>query len=147
MQSDIYNSHHSLLTYYSLHISVTNAVTEFALDFTIASKALCHLVSWLGILMSHQVVATITQHFNTLTLWLNTPFPPHFWFFPCRWLVRVGWYRIVKSITLNVIELSFLKFVWSCFKNDRFSMPFKIRFENKKWSVSVYNVFRCLANT
>lgn len=108
MQSDIYNSHHSLLTYYSLHISVTNAVTEFALDFTIASKALCHLVSWLGILMSHQVVATITQHFNTLTLWLNTPFPPRFWFFPCRWLVRVGWYRIVKSITLNVIELSFL---------------------------------------
>lgn len=78
MQSDIYNSHHSLLTYYSLHISVTNAVTEFALDFTIASKALCHLVSWLGILMSHQVVATITQHFNTLTLWLNTPFPPRF---------------------------------------------------------------------
>ena len=108
MQSDIYNSHHSLLTYYSLHISVTNAVTEFALDFTIASKALCHLVSWLGILMSYQVVATITQHFNTLTLWLNTPFPPRFWFFPCRWLVRVGWYRIVKSITLNVIELSFL---------------------------------------
>lgn len=78
MQSDIYNSHHSLLTYYSLHISVTNAVTEFALDFTIASKALCHLVSWLGILMSYQVVATITQHFNTLTLWLNTPFPPRF---------------------------------------------------------------------